>query len=119
MDKDRRSHKRLPLTLAIAQPLRIEIYTENTQNTTPGIIVNISAAGMALVVFSELPQDTKIEFNLDFMGIKEKVSGMVVREQEKAEGVFSVGVKFDKPVESLKELIADMAEDFEYFLHLS
>ncbi len=113
MNDDRRVHRRLQLTLSIAQPIRLEISSDQHEDMIPGIIVNISAGGMALIVFHKLPANSFIEFNLEFMGIEEHLRGEVVREEEKFGKTFLVAVKFDRVVDKLKNTIEKMAEDFD------
>lgn len=113
MSEDRRKHRRIPLTLSIAQPIRLEISSDQHEDMIPGIMVNISAGGMSLVVFHKLPENSKIDFNLKFMGVEERLTGKVVREEKKIESTYIVGVQFDKVIEKLKDIIEKMAGDFD------
>jgi len=111
MSKDRRQHKRIPLTLSVAKPIRIEMHTDQYDGTVPGILVNLSANGIGMIVFHKLPTDSKVEFDLDFIGIDEKVKGKIVREEKKFNETFMVGIQFTDVSKELEEIIACMAED--------
>jgi hypothetical protein len=113
MSEDRRRHRRIPLTLSIAQPISIEIHSEHHDDAIPGIMVNVSAGGMGMIVFRELPENSKIEFNLKFMGLSEQLSGTVVRQEEKLGNTFLIGIQFAQPVEHLQNIVGHMAEDFD------
>lgn len=111
--KERRKRKRLPLTLSIAKPIRLEFHSEHHDETIPGILANLSSSGMALIVFHHIPKDSMIVFDLDFVGIKEKIRGRIVREERKYEDVNMVGVKFEEESRALKETVEKMAEDYD------
>ncbi len=113
MSEDRRIHKRLPLTLSIAQPIKLDIKSNQHENIIPGIIVNISAGGMALIMFNKVPEESNIEFDLEFMGINEHLTGKVVREEEKFGKTYIVAIEFNKVLNKLKVIIEAMAEDFD------
>jgi c-di-GMP-binding flagellar brake protein YcgR len=111
MGKDRRKHKRLPMTLSIAKPMEIEMSTDLYEGDIPGLLVNLSGGGLALIVFHELPLKSRINFDLDFMGIKKTVNGTIVREESKFKDTYMVGVEFDEISDKLGELVEKMAED--------
>ena len=111
MSEDRRVHKRLQLTLSIAQPIRLELHTDQYDGVMPGIMVNLSAGGMAIIVFQKLQMESKIEFNLKFMGIEQQVKGKVLRVEERTGNTFIVGIQFDKVIESMKDKLGSMVED--------
>ena len=109
MTNDRRINKRVPLTLSIAEPIRLEISSEDVN--IPGIMVNLSASGMALILFSRLAKGSRISFNLDFMGVEQAVTGTVVRVEDKAGETFIVGIQFDSALKELEETLEKMSED--------
>lgn len=111
MSKERRQHKRLPMTLSIAKPMEIEMSTDQYEGDIPGILVNLSAGGMALIVFHELPLKSRVNFDLDFMGVQKSVSGTIVREESKFKDTYMVGVEFDEVSGQLGDLVEKMAED--------
>jgi len=111
MSEDRRQHKRLPLMLSVATPIRIEMHSENFDGMLPGILVNLSAGGMAIIVFRHLPEETEIRFSLEFMGIKRDMTGHIVREEKKFSDTYMVGIKFDRVSKKLKEVVESMADD--------
>ncbi len=111
MSKERRQYKRLPMTLSIAKPMEIEMSTDQYERDIPGILVNLSAGGMALIVFHKLPLESRVNFDLNFMGIKRSISGTIVRKESKFKDTYMVGVKFDKTSKKLGELVEKMAED--------
>ncbi|MEA3505933.1 MAG: PilZ domain-containing protein [Elusimicrobiota bacterium] len=111
MSKERRQHKRLPMTLSIAKPMEIKMATDQYEGDIPGILVNLSAGGMALIVFHELPLESRVNFDLNFMGIKKSISGTIVREETKFKDTYMVGVKFDEVSNTLRKLVENMAED--------
>ncbi len=110
-EKERRKNKRLRLTLSIVQPIRLELHSELHDERIPGILVNLSAGGMALIVFNHLPEDSKIELRLDFMGVRKKMRGKIVREEQKFGDVYMVGVQFEEESPKLRKVVEDMAED--------
>jgi len=109
MTNDRRAHKRVPLTLSIAEPIRLEISSEDIN--IPGIMVNLSASGMALILFSNLAKGSSISFNMDFMGVEQTVTGTVVRVESKQSETFMVGVQFDSIIKDLEDSLEKMSED--------
>ncbi len=111
MNKERRKYKRLPLTISISAPIRIELHTDRYDGVIPGILVNLSAGGMALLVFHYLPEESRVDFNLDFMGVKADLSGKIVREEKKFDETYMVGIEFEKVAGELEELVEKMAED--------
>ena len=111
MTKDRRTNKRLQLTISLATPLKIELHSDHYDGMIPGILLNLSARGMALLVFHYLPEDSRVEFDLNFVGIRSKVSGRIAREEKKFEDTYMVGVEFNDAPAELKETIETMAED--------
>lgn len=111
MADERRNDKRLPLTISVATPLRIEMHSDYYDGMIPGILMNLSPSGMALLVFHYLPEDSKVEFDFDFTGTLTKVSGKIVREEKKFEDTYMVGIKFDNASKELKKAVEDMAED--------
>ena len=111
MADGRRQHKRIPLTLSIAKPIRLEMHSDSFDGAIPGILVNLSAGGAALIVFHKLPLESVIEVNLDFVGVKKKMTGKIVREEKKFEDTYMIGIEFDKVSTELKKVVEDMAED--------
>ncbi|MGM0568671.1 MAG: PilZ domain-containing protein [Elusimicrobiota bacterium] len=109
--KERRKQKRLPLTLSIARPMRLELHSEYHDELIPGILANLSASGMALIAFHSIPQDSMIELDMEFMHVSERIRGKIVREEKKFDDVYLVGVEFEKRSEQLKEVVEQMAED--------
>ncbi|MFW6172298.1 MAG: PilZ domain-containing protein [Elusimicrobiota bacterium] len=108
---DRRRHRRVPLTLSIAEPINIELSTDTYEGSIPGLLVNLSAGGMALIVFHELPKDSTIEFRLNFLDVDEDMRGKIKYEKKKFEDTYLVGVEFEKVNKKLKKVLEDMAED--------
>ncbi len=111
MTKDRRLSKRLQLTLSVAKPIKIEMHSEHYNGNIPAILVNLSASGMALVAFHEIPLSSKVEFELNFMGLNEKLKGSIVRKEKKFKDTYVVGIQFEKPSAEFKKIINKMAED--------
>lgn len=111
MSEDRRQYKRLPLTLSVATPIKIVMHSEDNGGILPGILVNLSAGGMALILFQHLPEGSRIEFSLDFMGIQRDIKGRISRVEKKFEDTYMVGIRIEKVSEKLKEVVEKMAED--------
>ncbi|MBN2408073.1 MAG: PilZ domain-containing protein [Elusimicrobia bacterium] len=111
MGKERRQSKRIPLGLSVAEPIRLELSTPKYEGAIPGVLVNISSGGIALLIFHEIPLGHEIEFGLGFLGLEEKVTGKVVREDKRHNETFIVGVEFTRRSPELKDMLEKMAED--------
>ncbi len=111
MSKDRRKNRRLPLTISVATPMRIEMHSEHYDGQIPGIMVNLSGGGIAMLVFHHLPEESRVEFDLECVGVNEKIWGKIVREKKKYEDTYMVGIKFERKSEKLEEVVEKMAED--------
>jgi hypothetical protein len=91
----------------------MEIGSDAHESSIPGIMANISAGGMSLIVFHKLPENSKIDCGLKFVGVEKHVTGTVVRQEERLNETYVAGVKFDEVIEELTDVIDNMAEDFD------
>lgn len=89
---EKRRHNRLPVLHEMDEP--IQIVMNNTQ--VPGILVDLSAGGMALLTFASIPVGTDVRLGIDVPGLKTQVmEGKVVWALTKKE-MWRIGIVFSK-----------------------
>ncbi len=92
MHQEKRKHSRLPVLHEMDEPVQIAL----DKKAIPGILVDLSAGGMALLTFTSIPVGTEINLSIDVPGIKTKwLLGKVVWARAKAE-MWRIGIAFTK-----------------------
>jgi c-di-GMP-binding flagellar brake protein YcgR len=90
--EDRRKHKRYPVLHEMDQTIQIAF---NNQ-VHPGVLVELSAGGMALLTFNSIPIGTEINMSLDLPGLKTRsFIGKIVWSLSKGE-MWRMGIAFTK-----------------------
>lgn len=112
--KERRKHKRLPAIKGMSEP--IEILLQNSQTKTiqrvPGVLTNLSAGGMDLVLLGPLEGTPLIRLNMHLPGFDRfEVEGKIVWSRPK--GATSViGIQFTKIDKDHAHQLTHTAEAF-------
>lgn len=89
---NRRRHPRLPVITNIAREVRIT--TE--KDSFPGVIINLSAGGMLLISYSDIPVNTEICLAFDIGTIETRqIYGKIVRSVKKSI-MWELGIQFTK-----------------------
>ena len=108
MDKERRKHKRGKLP-----PLFIKLTSHKCNKLIPGIIMDISAGGMAVLTYEPYEIGAILSFDLSFLKgiLPEYIEGKIVRIEEKRE-IFLIGVLFTNIDNKSKNLLDKLSNDF-------
>ncbi|MBN1824206.1 MAG: PilZ domain-containing protein [Endomicrobiales bacterium] len=92
MLQEKRRHNRLPVLHEMDEPIQLAIGEKNV----PGILVDLSAGGMALLAFASIPVGSEINLSIDIKGLKtQPISGKVVWTLSKGE-MWRIGIVFTK-----------------------
>ena len=92
MQNDKRRHNRLPVLHEIDEPIQISLDHKNV----PGILIDLSAGGMALLSFTSIPVGTNVNLSLDIPGIKtQSLEGKAIWALAKGE-MWRIGIVFTK-----------------------
>ena len=90
--QEKRKHNRLPVLHEMDEPIHIAMGNKDV----PGILVDLSASGMALLTFASVPVGTEIELSIDVPGLKtQPLNGKVVWTLAKGE-MWRIGISFVK-----------------------
>lgn len=92
MQHEKRRHNRLPVLHEMDEPIQILLEGK----TVPGILVDLSAGGMALLSFTAMSVGTNINLSIDVPGLKtQQLEGKVVWAVAKGE-MWRIGIVFTK-----------------------
>lgn len=92
MQHEKRRHNRLPVLHEIDEPISIML----DNKAVPGILVDLSAGGMALLSFTQIPVGTEINLSIDIPGLKtQPLGGKVIWALSKGE-MWRIGIVFTK-----------------------
>lgn len=109
---EKRSHKRFPVLKDMAEPVDLFIM-DGGGREVPAVLTNLSAGGMALIVFAHVTGDAKLKMILDVHGLEGiELQGRVAWTAPKGDTT-GVGVKFDHLKKETVDKINAMAEDFQ------
>ncbi len=87
---NRRKHPRLPVIKDFAKEVHIFIGKE----LLTGIILNLSAGGILLLTYSDLPKDLNLSLSLDLPNIHTKqIQGKIIRAKKKAV-MYEIAIEF-------------------------
>ncbi|OGS18470.1 MAG: hypothetical protein A2219_08850 [Elusimicrobia bacterium RIFOXYA2_FULL_50_26] len=90
--EERRKHKRYPVLHEIDQPIQVAL----DGKALPGVLVELSAGGMAILTFTSIPVGTEMALSLDLPGLRtQELSGRVVWSLLKGE-MWRLGIVFKK-----------------------
>jgi len=92
MQHEKRRHNRLPVLHEMDEPIQIALDSK----VVPGILVDLSAGGMALLSFSPIPVGTMVNLSIEVPGLKtQPLEGKVVWSLSKGE-MWRIGIVFTK-----------------------
>jgi len=114
---ERRKYKRFPVIRDFSETVEITIFSQHQAqppNKLPGIVLNLSAGGIALLTFVSIPVGSDVSFKLSLPNLKNAplLKGKVVR-VENHENTYMVGIKFEEVEEGIKKMLIKMGEDYE------
>lgn len=112
--KERRKHKRLPVIKDMAEPIELAITEPNTKNVThvPGVLTNLSAGGMDLVLLGTLEGKPAIKLNMHLPGFDRfEVEGKMIWSKPKG-NTSIVGIQFTKIDQDHAKQLTHTAEAF-------
>jgi hypothetical protein len=90
MHEEKRKHTRLPVLHEMDEPIRIATQKESV----PGILVDLSASGMAILTFASLNIGAELNLSIDIPGLKtQPLKGKVVWANAKGE-MWRIGIAF-------------------------
>jgi len=92
MQHEKRRHNRLPVLHEMDEPIQISL----NNKAVPGILVDLSAGGMAILSFTSIPVGTNINLCIDVPGLKtQPLEGKAVWVLSKGE-MWRIGIVFTK-----------------------
>ncbi|MCG3206025.1 MAG: hypothetical protein KCHDKBKB_02751 [Elusimicrobia bacterium] len=112
--KERRKHKRLPVIKDLAEPIELTIADNQNGNVKhlPGVLTNLSAGGMDLVLLGTLTGKPSIKLNMHIPGFDHfEVQGKLVWSRPKG-NTSVVGIEFTKIDPDHAKQLTHMAEAF-------
>ena len=90
MQHEKRRHNRLPVLHEMDEPIQISL----NSTVVPGILVDLSAGGMALLSFSSISVGTDVNLAIEVPGLKtQSLEGKVVWALAKGE-MWRIGIVF-------------------------
>ena len=114
MKEERRKHKRLPVIKDLAEPIELAITNTASKSTHhyPGVLTNLSAGGMDLVVLGVVEGNHPIKLNMHIPGFDRfEVEGKIVWTRPKGSTTV-VGIQFTKIDPDHARQLTHMAEAF-------
>jgi c-di-GMP-binding flagellar brake protein YcgR len=112
--KERRKHKRLPVIKDMAEPIELLLQDPQSKDVTrlPGVLTNLSAGGMDLVLLGPLQGKPTIKLNMHLPGFDRfDVEGKLVWSRPKG-ATSVVGIQFTKIDKDHAHQLTHMAEAF-------
>ena len=108
---EKRRYKRLPILSRLVRPVMITL--PGLKKPVPGIVGDLSAGGLSINTFVEMPVGRDLELTID-LGVfrAEGVAGRVVRLVRRG-GAFQIGIEFTGLDRPLADRINRLAEDFD------
>ena len=110
---EKRKFKRFPVLYHLIKPILIRTQDSKAGISSPAIMVNLSAGGMALLTFSSLAVGKNLLISFDLKDIKiDNVKSRVVRVENK-EGSYVLGIQFLNLKKEIADAINKLADDFD------
>lgn len=112
--KERRKHKRLPVIKDMAEPIELLLQDTHTKEVKrlPGVLTNLSAGGMDLVLLGPLEGHPTIKLNMHLPGFDRfEVEGKLVWSKPK-DSTSIVGIQFTKIDKDHEHQLTHMAEAY-------
>ena len=108
---ERRRFQRLPVMEGAIEPITVAFGEEGAAATQPALLVNLSAGGMSLLLFTEPPRTKRLQMVLNLPGLKHiPIEGRIVRMHEKGR-TYNLGIAFTKISKANQRRINLMAQD--------
>jgi c-di-GMP-binding flagellar brake protein YcgR len=112
MGIERRKHKRLPVLKDLAEPVELNIFEANHSKLVPGILTNLSAGGMDLVLMTVIQGHPTFKLNMHLPGFDRfEVHGKLVWSRPKGDTSI-VGIQFTKIDKDHSSQISHMADAY-------
>lgn len=112
-DSEKRKSKRFPVLYHLIKPVLIRTQDSKAGISSPAIMVNLSAGGMALLTFSPLTAGKNILISFDLKDLKiNNVKSRVVRVENKG-GSYILGIQFLNLKKEIADVINKLADDFD------
>ena len=112
--KERRVHRRLPVIKDLAEPIELTVLDAHSKGLkrVPGVVTNLSAGGMDLVLLDQIEGQPRFRLNMHLPGFDRfEVEGKLVWMRTK--GVTSIiGIAFTKIDDDHKRQLGHMAEAY-------
>jgi len=109
---ERRKHRRLPVIKDLAEPIELTIISNKKTQHIPGILTNLSAGGMDLVLMGSIESDTVIKLNMHLPGFDRfEVEGKVAWTRPKGNTCI-IGIQFSKIDNDHSKQITHMADAY-------
>src|SRR4051812_1912590 len=94
--QERRKHKRLPVLNDLAEPVELTIIDPTDARHLPGVLTNLSAGGMDLVLMGQIEGRPRFRLNMHLPGFNRfEVEGKLVWSRPKG-ATSVVGIQFTK-----------------------
>jgi hypothetical protein len=106
---ENRKHPRFPVIYDVGQPVIISL---DTTEIVPGVIIDLSASGMALLSYVNIEVGTDLKFAIDITGLQTAtITGKIVRSFAKGE-MFLLAISFTGITSKDFDVINKMAYEF-------
>ena len=109
----RRKHRRMPVISSFLKPVLIRSDQLGLKESAPGIIVDLSAGGLAMITFVPIYPGTKLSLNLNLPGLIIKdIVAHVLRVKQKYK-TYMAAIRFDRLNNKARSKINRMADDYD------
>jgi hypothetical protein len=90
MQHEKRKHNRLPVLHEMDEPIQVAV----NNKAVPGVLVDLSAGGMAILTFASVPVGTELNLSINVPGLKtQPLKGKVVWTLAKGD-MWRIGIAF-------------------------
>jgi c-di-GMP-binding flagellar brake protein YcgR len=110
--KERRKHKRLPVIKDLAEPIELTVTDSHGTTQIPGVITNLSAGGMDLVLMGQIAGKPTFKLSIHLPGFDRfEVEGRLAWSRPR-EATCAVGIEFTKIDNDHARQVTHMADAF-------
>ncbi len=103
----------MPVISSFLKPVLIRSDQLGLRESAPGIIVDLSAGGLAMITFVPIYPGTRLSLNLNLPGLRIKdIVAHVLRVKQKYK-TYMAAIKFDRLNSKSKDKINKMADDYD------
>ncbi|MCP4482247.1 MAG: PilZ domain-containing protein [bacterium] len=108
---NKREHRRIRLTPLFVEPIQIQV--GDSDKLVPGIMADLSVAGVSIITYTHIPLGKNISLNFKLGGIDTGViHGKVYKIREQS-STYMVVILFDDFQEKIAKDLENIAMDFE------